>query len=163
METDEELVKRTLGGETDCYGVLVQRHADYSFGLGMRFTAGNREFAEDISQQSFLRAYKYLKSFNPKKKFKQWLTGIAVNCYKDLSHKESQYLSLEVIDEPSYTPDLGGNTGFFELIKPLAEDERTIFTLRYVYEHQIDEIAEVVGLKPGTVKSKISRALEKLR
>ena len=105
METDEELVKRTLGGETDCYGVLVQRHADYLFGLGMRFTAGNREFAEDISQQSFLRAYKYLKSFNTKKKFRQWLTGIAVNCYKDLSHKESQYLSLEVIDEPSYTPD----------------------------------------------------------
>ena len=157
METDEELVKRTLGGETDCYGVLVQRHADYLFGLGMRFTAGNREFAEDISQQSFLRAYKYLKSFNTKKKFRQWLTGIAVNCYKDLSHKEGQYLSLEVIDEPSYTPDLGGNTGFFELIKPLAEDERTI------YEYQIDEIAEVVGLKPGTVKSKISRALEKLR
>ena len=50
METDEELVNRTLSGETDCYGVLVQRHADYLFGLGMRFTAGNREFAEDISQ-----------------------------------------------------------------------------------------------------------------
>ena len=163
METDEELVKRTLGGETDCYRVLVQRHADYLFGLGMRLTAGNREFAADISQQSFLRAYKYLKSFHPKKKFKQWLTGIAVNCYKDLSNKENQYLSLEVIDEPSYTPDLGGNTGFFELIKPLAEDERAIFTLRYVYEYRIDEIAEVVDLKSGTVKSKISRALEKLR
>jgi len=163
METDEELVKRTLSGEADCYGVLVQRHADYLFGLGMRLTAGNREYPEDMSEQSSRRAYKYLKSFNPQKEFKQWLTGIAVNCYKDLSNKESQYLSLEVIDEPSYTPDFGGNTGFFELIKPLAEDERTIFTLRYVYEYQIDEIAEVVGLKSGTVKSKISRALEKLR
>jgi len=65
--------------------------------------------------------------------------------------------------ELPWSPDLGGNTGFFELIKPLAENERTIFTLRYVYEYQIDEIAEVVGLKSGTVKSKISRALEKLR
>ena len=163
METDEQLVDRTLSGEIDCYGVLVQRHADYLFGLGMRLTVGNREFAEDISQQSFLRAYKYLKSFDPKKKFKQWLTGVAVNCYKDLSRKEGRYLSLEAIDEPSYTPDLEGNTGFFELIKPLAEDERAIFTLRYVYDYQINEIAEVVDLKSGTVKSKISRALEKLR
>ncbi len=57
METDEQLVDRTLSGEIDCYGVLVQRHADYLFGLGMRLTVGNREFAEDISQQSFLRAY----------------------------------------------------------------------------------------------------------
>ena len=163
METDEELVKRTLGGETECYGVLVERHADYLFGLGMRLTAGNRGFAEDISQQSFLRAYKYLKGFNTKKHFRRWLTGIATNCYKDFIHKEDRYLSLEVMDEPSYTPDLGGNAGFFELIKPLAEDERTMFTLRYVYDYKINEIAETLGLKSGTVKSKISRALEKLK
>jgi RNA polymerase sigma-70 factor, ECF subfamily len=163
METDEVLVERTLGGETDCYGVLAQRHADYMLGLGMRLTAGNRDFAEDISQQSFLRAYKYLKSFNTKKKFRQWLTGIAVNCYKDLSHKENRYLSLEVMDEPSYTPEFGGNSGFYELIRPLTEEERTIFTLRYIYEYRIDEIAETVGLKSGTVKSRMSRALEKLR
>ncbi|MBR18272.1 MAG: hypothetical protein CMA87_04895 [Euryarchaeota archaeon] len=163
METDEQLVERTLSGEIDCYGILVQRHADYLFGLGMRLTAGNRAFAEDISQQAFLRAYKYLKSFDIKKDFRRWLTGITVNCYKDLIRKEDRYLTLERIDEPSYTPDLEGDIGFFGLIKPLAEDERTMFTLRYVYDYQIKEIAEVVGLKPGTVKSKISRALEKLR
>jgi RNA polymerase sigma-70 factor (ECF subfamily) len=163
VETDEKLVKRTLSGETHCYGLLVQRHADYLFGLGMRLTAGHRELAEDISQQSFLRAYAYLKSFNPKRKFKHWLTGIAVNCYKDLIRKENQYLSLEVIDEPSYTPHLGGNTDFFNLIKPLTEDEKALFTLRYVYEYHINEIADFLGLKSGTVKSRISRALEKLR
>lgn len=163
MESDEELVERTLRGETHCYGVLVQRHADYLFGLGMRLTAGHREFSEDISQQSFVRAHTYLKSFDPKKKFKHWLTGIAVNCYKDLIRKESQYSSLTVIDEPSYTPHFGGNADFFNLIEPLTEDEKALFTLRYVYDYKINEIADFLDLKPGTVKSKMSRALEKLR
>ena len=49
METDKELVKRTLSGGNHHYGVLIQRYADYLFGLGMRLTGGNRELAEDIS------------------------------------------------------------------------------------------------------------------
>ena len=93
METDEELVRRTLSEGSHHFGVLIQRYADYLFGLGMRLTSGNTELAEDISQQAFMKSYTYLKSFNSQKKFKHWLTGIAVNCYKDLIQKRiSTYL-----------------------------------------------------------------------
>ena len=54
-------------------------------------TSGNTELAEDISQQAFMKSFTYLKSFNSQKKFKHWLTGIAVNCYKDLIQKENQH------------------------------------------------------------------------
>jgi RNA polymerase sigma-70 factor (ECF subfamily) len=80
-----------------------------------------------------------------------------------LIQKENQHLSLNAKDEPSYTPHLEGNIDFFNLIKPLTEDEKILFTLKYVYEYQINEIADLLNQKSGTVKSKISRALEKLK
>lgn len=163
METDEELVKRALSGGNHHYGVLIKRYADYLFGLGMRLTMGNRELAEDISQQSFLKSYTYLKSFDSRKTYKHWLTGIAVNCFKDMMQKEKPYGDLNAGNEPSYFPDLNGNQEFFNLIKPLTDDEKILFTLKYVYEYQISEIANFLDLKSGTVKSKISRAMEKLK
>ncbi|HIB75674.1 MAG TPA: sigma-70 family RNA polymerase sigma factor, partial [Gammaproteobacteria bacterium] len=133
METDEELVRRTLSEGSHHFGVLIQRYADYLFGLGMRLTSGNKELAEDMSQQAFMKSYTYLKSFDPQKSFKHWLTGIAVNSFKDLIAKENQYSSLEDTNEPSYTPHLEGNKDFFTLIKPLTKEERLIFTLRFIY------------------------------
>jgi RNA polymerase sigma-70 factor (ECF subfamily) len=162
MEADEELVRRTLSEGSHHFGVLIQRYADYLFGLGMRLTSGNKELAEDISQQAFMKSFTYLKSFNSQKKFKHWLTGIAVNCYKDLIQKENQHLSLNTKDEPSYIPHLEGNIDFFNLIKPLNEDEKVLFILKYVYEYQVNEIADLLNQKLGTVKSKLSRALGKL-
>ena len=76
METDEELVRRTLSEGSHHFGVLIQRYADYLFGLGMWLTSGNKELAEDMSQQAFMKSYTYLKSFDPQKSFKHWLTGI---------------------------------------------------------------------------------------
>jgi RNA polymerase sigma-70 factor (ECF subfamily) len=163
METDEELVKRTLSGGNHHYGILIQRYADYLFGLGMRLTAGNRELAEDISQQSFLKSYTYLRSFDSRKTYKHWLTGIAVNCFKDMIKKDNQYTNLDVGNEPSYSPSLEGNADFFNLVKPLREDEKTLFILKYIYDYQINEIADFLDMKSGTVKSKINRALEKLK
>ena len=163
METDKELVKRTLSGGNHHYGVLIQRYADYLFGLGMRLTGGNRELAEDISQQSFLKSYTYLRSFDSRRTYKHWLTGIAVNCFKDMIKKDNQYTDLDIGNEPNYSPNLEGNTDFFKLIKPLSEDEKILFILRYIYDYQINEIADFLDLKSGTVKSKISRALEQLK
>ena len=163
MESDEELVKRTLSGGNHHYGVLIQRYADYLFGLGMRLTLGNRELAEDISQQSFLKSYTYLKSFDSRNTYKHWLTGIAVNCFKDMVQKQRSYADLHAGNEPSYSPDLSGNQDFFDLLKPLTEDEKILFTLKYVYDYQISDIANFLDLKAGTVKSKISRAMEKLK
>ena len=163
MESDKELVKKTLSGGNHHYGILIQRYADYLFGLGMRLTGGNRELAEDISQQSFLKSYTYLRSFDSRRTYKHWLTGIAVNCFKDMIKKDNQYTDLDIGNEPDYSPNLEGNADFFKLIKPLNEDEKIVFILRYVYDYQINEIADLLDLKSGTVKSKISRALEKLK
>jgi RNA polymerase sigma-70 factor (ECF subfamily) len=163
MESDIDLINKTLSGGSHHYGVLIQRYSDYLFGLGMRLTAGNRALAEDISQQSFLKSYTYLASFDTKKSYKHWLTGIAVNGFRDAVKKEQTYTELETIDEPVYAPDLGEDGEFFRLIKPLDPEHRSLFTLRYVYDHSVDEIAQLTQLNAGTVKSKLSRAMEVLR
>ena len=77
--------------------------------------------------------------------------------------KEQRYTSLDVIEESTHSPDLDGDSEFFNLIKPLTDDEKILFTLKYIYEHQNNEIAELLGRKTGTVKSQISRAMEKLK
>lgn len=163
MESDIDLINKTLSGGSHHYGVLIQRYSDYLFGLGMRLTAGNRALAEDISQQSFLKSYTYLASFDTKKSYKHWLTGIAVNCFRDAVKKEQTYTELETIDEPVYAPDLSEEGEFFRLIEPLDPEHRSLFTLRYVYDHSVDEIAQLTQLNAGTVKSKLSRAMEVLR
>ena len=163
MTTDEELVQKTISGGSHHFGVLVERYSDYLFGLGMRLTSGNKEMSEDISQQAFLKSYSYLKSFDKKQSFKHWLTRIAVNSFKDLITKENQYSSNESPIESSHTPKLEGDQDFFNLIRPLSEDEKAIFILRFIYEYQVNEIGELLTMKSGTVKSKLSRAMEKLR
>jgi len=163
MESDVSLIRKTLNGGSHHYGLLIQRYADYLFGLGMRLTQGQRDFAEDISQQSFLKSYTYLRSFDQRKSYKHWLTGIAVNCFKDMSKIEKAYSALAAGDEPVYAPTLHGDNDFFNLLKPLTAEEKALFTLKYVYEYQINEIADLMDLNPGTVKSKLSRAMEKLK
>ncbi|MDG1244161.1 MAG: RNA polymerase sigma factor, partial [Porticoccaceae bacterium] len=105
----------------------------------------------------------YLKSFDARKTYKHWLTGIAVNCFKDIRLKEQRYAPLDDINEASYSPRLEENSDFFNLIQPLDDNEKIMFTLKYVYDYRTQEIADVLDLKTGTVKSKISRALEKLK
>jgi RNA polymerase sigma-70 factor (ECF subfamily) len=77
--------------------------------------------------------------------------------------KEGQYTSLEPTNDAGYTPELQCNKDFSCLISPLSDDEKVIFILKYIYAHQSNEIADLVNIKAGTLKSKISRAMDKLK
>ena len=177
MIPDPELVRRTLAEGAFHIGPLVQRHSDYVFGLNMRLTSGNRALAQDITQQTFLNAFTYLKSFDRTKAFKHWIAGIAVNCFKDAIKKENVYVSADAPNfsnaynaynpyKPSiegfHTPEQEMDSAFLALIEPLNMEERALVILRFVYEFKIAEIGELMALNPGTVKSKLSRATQKL-
>ena len=129
----------------------------------MRLTGGSRASAEDISQQSFLRSYQYLKSFEAQKSYKNWLTGITVNCFKDLHRKENRYEPFGEGTEPHDLPDFEGNKDFFLLIKLLSEEEKRLVILKYLYKYRNPGIGGLLNMNVGTVKSKLSRAMKKLR
>ncbi|GHA08915.1 RNA polymerase subunit sigma-24 [Arenicella chitinivorans] len=172
MLSDDTLVARTLSEGNHHFGALVKRYADYLFGYGLRLTGGNASLAEDLSQQTFLRAFKYLPSYdkqhrlrhqNNEYRFRNWLTGIATNCFRDLIGIEQRYQPLAHAAEPIFDPSYRDSHAFFSLIKPLGAEDRVLFVLRYVYEFSIDEISEHTGVNSGTVKSRLSRAMRKLR
>jgi RNA polymerase sigma-70 factor (ECF subfamily) len=172
MLSDEALVQRALGEGSHHFGELVKRYSDYLFGFGLRLTKGDSELAKDLSQQSFVRAFRYLKSFDKthqskhaasQHRFRNWLTGIAINCFNDLISTEQRYQSLEDDYEPSYEPKYADSREFYSLIAPLNNEDRVLIVLRYIYEYSIAEIADFMEIKVGTVKSRISRAIARLR
>ena len=82
-QTDAALVGQARAGDSDAFRVLVERHAHSLFGLAYRMT-GNESDAEDVVQESFLRAYRQLERFDERASFGTWLYRIAVNCSLDL-------------------------------------------------------------------------------
>ncbi len=172
MLSDEALVQRTQTEGSHHFGELVKRYSDYMFGFGLRLTGGDGELARDLAQQSFTRAFRYLNSFDKfhqsktassEHRFRNWLTGIAVNCFNDLIKEEQRYQPLEQHLEPAYEASYADSHEFYNLIKPLNSGDRVLFVLRYVYEYQVSEIAALTQINEGTVKSRISRAMNRLR
>lgn len=173
-QSDEALIKLTLEQGSQYFGNLVKRYSDYLYGLGMRLSGGNDAQAKDLSQQALLKAFKYLASFNPKHpslgadpshRFRNWLTGIAVNCFNDQVKTESKYTELgdREIEQLRHRDSTQPYDEFYQMIRPLTHQERQLITLRFIYEYTIDEIAGMLDLNSGTVKSKISRAVARLK
>ena len=177
-QPDEVLVRLTLEQGSHFFGNLVKRHSNYLYGLGMRLSGGNHAMAHDVSQQAFIKAFKYLHSFDADhiglgkdsaNRFRNWLTGIATNCHTDLARSESKYGEykedeIQDIDSGQQAQSAAAELNEFEeMIKPLSTHERQLITLRFVYEFSIAEIAGMLSLKSGTVKSQISRTVAKLR
>jgi RNA polymerase sigma-70 factor, ECF subfamily len=177
--TDLEQVTRARGGDTYAFQVLVERHSRALFRLSFRMT-GNQQDAEDVVQESFLRAYKQLAKFDERASFGTWLYRIAVNCSLDLvrsrkrrnehmapedSEMEDPVLSLPAL-EP--TPDRMAMSGevrerVAEAMKDLSASERTAFVLRHFEGMCIEEVSRVLGCQPGAAKHSVFRAVQKLR
>lgn len=162
MIPDGELVRRSLSQGSHHFGLLIQRHTAYVFALAMRMSQGQHAVAEDLVQQSFLNAFSRLKSFDRKRDFRGWLTAICVNCYRDMLRRDSATEQVELPDIAAVTNE-DDDRAFVDLIAPLQPETRILFILRYVYEYKVAEIAELMDMKPGSIKSTLSRATAQLR
>jgi RNA polymerase sigma-70 factor (ECF subfamily) len=183
--SDEAAVDLTRRGDPDAYRVLVDRHSRAVFRLAWRMTANSHE-AEDIVQETFLRAYKQLQRFDGRAAFSTWIHRIAVNCSLDLirSRKRRQEVALsgpsdsgaaEPLDrllmnvassDPSPERNLQ-STQIREILaaamQELSDMERCAFTMRHHDGLGIEEISRALGVQPNAAKHSIFRALKKLR
>src|SRR5438445_7025119 len=175
--TDAAFVARARAGDTHAFGVLVERHGRSLFRLAFRMT-GNEQDAEDVVQESFLRAYKQLGRFESRANFGTWLYRITANCAVDLMrarqarHDLSRSESLDVdvhqptADAPNpermaQSAEIGRTVqGALGSLSPL---ERAAFTLRHYEGRSIDEIATTLGLGTSAAKHSVFRAVKKLR
>ncbi len=179
QEQELKLIRRVQAGDAEAFEKLMLAHEKAVFNLALRMTE-NREDAEDVSQEAFLKAYRSLSDFRGESKFSVWLYRIVSNvCLDFLRRKrrrpsasltveddEGEEVQWDVPDE-RYTPErlLERKLTQEAVRKGLAalpENQRKILLLREIKGLSYEEIGEVLDLDPGTVKSRIFRARKRL-
>jgi len=171
------VLARARQGDSDAFRALVERHSRSVFRLAFRMT-GNEQDAEDVVQESLLRAYRQLGRFEARANFGTWLYRITANCAVDLMrtkqarHDVARGESLEeaVINLRSDRPGPERLTQSAEIdrcvsdaMAALSPLERAAFTLRHYEGRTIEEISRTLGLKTSAAKHSVFRAVKKLR
>jgi RNA polymerase sigma-70 factor (ECF subfamily) len=178
--TDATFVARVRAGDSDAYRMLVERHSRSLFRLAFRMT-GNQEDAEDVVQESFLRAYRQLGKFDERASFGTWLYRIAANASLDLVRarkRRSENLAPAgdpdaenpVFNLPSEdpTPDRMAMSSevrqrVMAAMDELSPTERTAFVLRHFEGMRMEEVGQILDCQPGAAKHSVFRAVQKLR
>jgi RNA polymerase sigma-70 factor (ECF subfamily) len=180
--TDSVAVAQARDGDSGAFRLLVERHSRNLFRLAYRMT-GHQEDAEDVVQETFLRAYRQLAKFDDRASFGTWLYRIAANCSLDLirarkrrsENRENHDSSEEGAPDPMQsladgapTPERLALSSEVErrvagALDDLSEMERAAFVLRHYEGMCIDDISRTLGVQPNAAKHSIFRAVQKLR
>jgi RNA polymerase sigma-70 factor (ECF subfamily) len=178
-ERDAETVSRARQGDGEAFRALVEQHSRTVFRLAYRMT-GNEHDADDVVQDTFLRAYRQLGRFEERAHFGTWLYRIAVNCSLDLMRRRRRHdersspLDTELsggrqlVDDNLPAPDRAAfNSELRDVVttalETLSPMERSAFVLRHYEGLSIDEIGKVLGLRVNATKHSIFRAVRKMR
>jgi RNA polymerase sigma factor (sigma-70 family) len=171
-ETD--LIRRAKRGDTHAYEELVHAHQGIAFRTAY-VVAGNASDAEDAAQDGFVKAWRALARFRDGAPFRPWLLRIVANEARNRRRSAGRraHLALRAATEhPSGDAAPSPEAAFlsteqrqtlFAAVDELPDDQRVVISLRYFVGLSEHEVAEALDLPPGTIKSRTSRALERLR
>jgi RNA polymerase sigma factor (sigma-70 family) len=173
--SDTELIDKVLGGDKAAYADLMKRHQRFVFTLALRF-AKNREDAEEIAQDCFIKAYRSLNTFRNTSKFSTWLYSIVYTTAMTFLRKKR--LDIQSIDTEAgllnvenHVSDLNSDEVEHKskmvfvnrAIDQLLPDDAAVITLFYQGEQSLDEIGQALGMETNTVKVKLHRARHRLK
>ncbi len=168
-DDDATLIAATLEGRSEAFGTLVERYDRAVYNLCLR-TLRDAEEAKDATQEAFFKAFRALRTFRPGAKFSTWIFSIAYHACCDRLQRRKRFADAELPDRADAGP---GPDAIAErhdearalraAIDGLPEKYRAVITLYHLQGRQYDEIAEVLGLPMGTVKTHLFRAKDLLR
>ncbi len=170
---DQIIINQIIEGDTNAFAQLVDRYKDLVFTLAMRMMK-NREEAEEVSQDTFIKVYKSLHKFKGDSKFSTWIYKVTYNSCLDRIKKNKKYYNDVAIDEFTISKLKDVDNAFEALVekerhetiqeclKLLPYDDSFLLTLYYFEEQSLDEIASIVGLTANNVKVKLFRGRKKL-
>lgn len=177
---EREIIKRVLAGDNDAFGLLVEAYQTRVYNLALRL-CGNRDDAFDLAQESFFRAWRSLSGFQFESSFSTWLFRLCSNICLDWlrAKKRRPTVSMSTVDDEGEEsqlelPDPGKSPeelllaaeereALARAMNQLPVEYREILTLRAIHDLSYTEIAEILKIKEGTVKSRLSRARLALR
>lgn len=172
--SDAELVIKTLTGDRDAFGKLVDRHRRTIFALALQKGFQQAE-ADDLTQEVFVKAYKSLSGLQDPEAFGRWLYGIAHHAAADAARARKRRYddvtleSVAEIESPAEPLDFlagdleGESAAVIRAIAELPEDQRLVLTLRYMENLSPKEIAERLGEPRGTIRARLHHALSYLQ
>jgi len=166
------LLDRVRAGDLDAYGVLVRRFESIAVRTATLLGAGSD--AQDVAQEAFVKAYRSLGGFQAGSPFRPWLLAIVANETRNLqrsarrrSHREESPIAQQWVGTPIDPADsviaAERRTAVLRELDRLGAHQRDVLVCRYLLELDERETAAMLGLSPGTVKSRSSRALRRLR
>jgi RNA polymerase sigma factor (sigma-70 family) len=168
--TDADLIARVLSREDhNAFGELVRRYQSPVRAFLMRMTRGDSHLADDLAQETFLKAWQKLQTFRGTAKFSTWLFGIAFNEFRCAARRRKELALEDMADPPSELaePSAAQNSNLrldlTEALKLLNSDERTAIILCCQNGLSHEETAQILDCPLGTVKTNISRGKEKLK
>lgn len=168
--TDGALVRRTLDGDARAFTELVDRHAAACLRFAARML-GDRSEAEDVAQETFLRAFKALESYDERLSFRTWLFSILINrCRTMMSQRMRRERRVVFDNDALERSSVEAAQSSMELreelnhaIAALSPEQREAFLLRHVEELSYEEIMSVTGAGMSALKMRVKRACERLQ
>lgn len=170
---DQHYINLVIDGDTNAFSVLVDRYKDLVFTLSLRMMK-NREEAEEVSQDTFIKTYKSLHKFKGDSKFSTWIYKVAYNTCLDRLKKNKKHFNdveideftehqiktidnaLDIMEQEEY------NKTIQDCLTLLPNEDSFLLTLYYFENHSLEEISEIVGITANNVKVKIFRSRKKL-
>ncbi len=171
--TDQYLIEQIKLGDTQAFGVLVEKYKDYVFTIVVRVVKV-REEAEEVAQDTFIKAFESLDSFRGESKFSSWLYSIAYRKALDRVRKNKRQQTTDLLEEITES-DANTIDNALQLLEAderkekirqsimqLPEIDATLITLYYFEDQSVKEIAEVTDLSEENIKVRLFRSRKKL-
>jgi len=180
--SDEQLINMSVKGDASAFGVLVERYQNKAYAISVKIVQ-NHDDALDCVQDSFIKAFRSLSTFNFQSSFNTWLYRIVTNTSLDLLRKNKKYQSNIPIEKPLSGDDdddyfiqiedrkadveniaISNQTviAVREAISQLSEDLKKVIILFEIEQFSLIEVSDILNIPVGTVKSRLFRAREKL-
>jgi RNA polymerase sigma factor (sigma-70 family) len=166
--TDADLLARVfVDGDQHAFGELVRRHQSLVRGLLRQLTRSDLELADDLAQETFIRAYKHIRSFRGEAKFSTWLYRIAYNLFREEARKRKELVGIDEAqlqaEADPQSVDPGLRHDLMSALANLPLHERTAVVLCCQNGLSHDEASRVLDIPLGTVKTNVLRGREKLK
>jgi RNA polymerase sigma-70 factor (ECF subfamily) len=180
LTSDRELIERTLAGDGGAYAILVERFQRKIFRVAFAIVRDEVE-ADTVTQDTFVQAYTNLARFEGRAELETWLTRIAINRSRDTLRRRrfTSFISLRTEDESEEEPFIEPvderpdperqllstqlRAAIHRAEKQLSAQQKVIFRLRHYENLALEEIADHLGLRAGTVRAHLFRAIHKIR
>ena len=169
---EADLIGQARAGSDAAWDTLIQQHQEAVFRLAYLLT-GDASDAEDVAQEAFIRAFRSLHRFDSARPWRPWVLSIAANLARNRRRSVGRYMAnlqrfARMNPEPVLTPETQYAEQhrarvLWQAVRRLELSDQEVIYLRYFLELPVEETASVLQVTPGTVKSRLHRALNRLR